>query len=107
MVEAKLTNGTVYEGILTAISPTLDIALEAAHDKAKVNETIVILDKTHTHSLSLSLMQLATRDNVVRQIRFKFSEIVQVSAKEEANRRYGGSGNTNGACSAELATGIP
>ena len=47
MVEAKLTNGMVYEGILTIFSPKMEICLEEVHDKTKViDSAIVILHST-------------------------------------------------------------
>lgn len=36
VVEVKMQSGVVYEGILRAISPYMDIALKVAHDKSKV-----------------------------------------------------------------------
>ena len=36
VVEVKMQSGVVYEGILRAISPHMDIALKVAHDKSKV-----------------------------------------------------------------------
>ena len=55
VVEAKMTDGTVYEGILTAYSPKLEISLDEVHDKAKVNSAIVLSVRADSLSLSLSL----------------------------------------------------
>ena len=55
VVEARVTDGTVYEGILTACSPKLELFLEEVHDKAKVNSATVLPVKTDSLTLSLSL----------------------------------------------------
>ncbi len=36
MVEVNTTSGVVYEGVLRAVSPNMDIVLSVAHDKSKV-----------------------------------------------------------------------
>ena len=40
IVHVHLQNGIVYEGILKAISPHLDIALQIAHVKNKVHVNV-------------------------------------------------------------------
>ena len=50
-----MTDGTVYEGILTACSPKLELFLEEVHDKAKVNSATVLPVKTDSLTLSFSL----------------------------------------------------
>ncbi len=36
VVAVKTTDGTVYEGVLRAVSPNMDVSLNAAYDKSKV-----------------------------------------------------------------------
>ena len=87
----------MYEGVLSAVSPKLEIALEAAHDKTKVNTKflitqLVIVNCHLSLSLSLSLSQPATTDTVKRLVKFDFPDVVSVTSKDESNRRHGASG---------------
>jgi small nuclear ribonucleoprotein (snRNP)-like protein len=87
VVEVQMTSGKVYEGILRAISPNMEISLNVAHVK----------------------VQPPTMDSVYDRIEVRFADVVTISAKTGTNPQLDIfktdgeiSGHTNGPQSREL-----
>lgn len=114
VVEVQMQTGEVYEGVLRAISPNMEIALSVVHVKGQVCHVSVwqgrmylVLPPLLTTSLPLSLpsspffslsllpsvlsslVQSLSSDKVYERKVFKFANVVTISAKSGSNPQLG------------------
>ena len=98
MVEVQLVSGDVCEGVLRAISPSMEISLNVAHIKGQVGGGIVyhvtnVHSLTHAHARTHAHAhtQPPTTDSVYNRKEISFAEVVTISAKTGTNPQLGGS----------------